>query len=55
MKRINGIFLTLALLLWTTGAAAESYTGTVERFGEKMKYTISGGVVTSKSQVKPSR
>lgn len=49
MKRINGIFLTLALLLWAAGTAAESYTGTIERFGEKMKYTISGGVVTSKS------
>ena len=40
--------MTLALLLWVAGAHAEKYTGTIERFGEKMKYTISGGVVTDK-------
>ena len=40
--------MTIALLLWVAGAHAEKYTGTIERFGEKMKYTISGGVVTDK-------
>lgn len=49
MKRTKQVMMTLALLLWVAGAHAEKYTGTVERFGEKMKYTISGGVVTSKS------
>ena len=39
----------MLLLLAATGTKADNYTGTVERFGEKMKYTISGGVVTSKS------
>ena len=41
--------MTMLLLLAATGTKADNYTGTVERFGEKMKYTISGGVVTSKS------
>lgn len=38
----------LVLLLAAASAKAENYTGTIERFGEKMKYTISGGTVTSK-------
>ena len=49
MKRTKQVMMTIVLLLWVAGAHAEKYTGTVERFGEKMKYTISGGVVTSKS------
>ncbi|MBP3768353.1 MAG: hypothetical protein J6I31_08780 [Prevotella sp.] len=48
MKQALRNMMMLALLLWTTGAAAESYTGTIERFGEKLKYTIKGGTVTSK-------
>ena len=49
MKRILQLTMTMLLLLAATGTKADNYTGTVERFGEKMKYTISGGVVTSKS------
>ena len=48
MKRTKQVMMTIALLLWVAGAHAEKYTGTIERFGEKMKYTISGGVVTDK-------
>lgn len=48
MKRILQLTMTMVLLA-ATGIKAENYNGTVERFGEKMKYTISGGVVTSKS------
>ena len=50
MRRIYGLFLTLALLLWTTGAAAESYTGTMQRHGVKMEYSFSGGKVTKKDE-----
>ena len=42
MKRINGIFLTLALLMVAQGIKAESYTGTLERHGAKMEYSFSG-------------
>ncbi len=42
MKRINGIFLTLALLMVVQGIKAESYTGTLERHGAKMEYSFSG-------------
>lgn len=48
MKRTIGIMMTALLLLAATGTKADSYTGMVERFGEKMKYTISGGIVTNK-------
>ena len=48
MKRTIGIMMTALLLLAATGTKADNYTGTVERFGEKMKYTISGGIVTNK-------
>ena len=48
MKRTIGIMMTALLLLAATGAKADNYTGTIERFGEKMKYTISGGIVTKK-------
>lgn len=50
MRRIYGLFLTLALLLWATGAAAESYTGTMQRHGVKMEYSFSGGKVTKKDE-----
>lgn len=50
MRRIYGLFLTLALLLWAAGAAAESYTGTMQRHGVKMEYSFSGGKVTKKDE-----
>ena len=46
MKKI--IVLMAVLLSVTLMISAE--TGTMERFGSKMKYTFSGGVVTSKSK-----
>ena len=42
MKRINGLFLTLVLLMVAQGIKAESYTGTLERHGAKMEYSFSG-------------
>ncbi len=42
MKRINGIFLILVLLMVAQGIKAESYTGTLERHGAKMEYSFSG-------------
>ena len=50
MRRFYGLFLTLALLLWAAGAAAESYTGTMQRHGVKMEYSFSGGKVTKKDE-----
>lgn len=51
MKRINGIFLTLALLMVVQGIKAESYTGTLERHGAKIEYSFSGECkVTDKSK-----
>ena len=48
MRRMLKTITMLVLLLAAASAKAENYTGTIERFGEKMKYTISGGTVTSK-------
>ena len=42
------LLLMLAVLAMNMTAAAES--GTMERFGSKMSYTISGGIVTNKSK-----
>lgn len=38
------------MLLFAASATTFAETGTMERFGSKMKYTFSGGVVTSKSK-----
>ena len=48
MKKIQKVTMTMALLMVALSMSAEKYTGTIERFGEKMKYTIDGGTVTSK-------
>lgn len=41
-------YLLLAVLLIATSTTATAKTGTMERFGAKMKYTFSGGIVTDK-------
>ena len=47
-QSISHLLTALVLLLWTTGAGAESYTGTMQRLDAKMQYSFSGGTVTSK-------
>lgn len=41
-QSISHLLAALVLLLWTTSAGAESYTGTLERHGAKIEYSFSG-------------
>lgn len=50
MKRILQLTMTMVLLLAATGINAENYNGTMERFGDKLHYTFSGGTVTGKGK-----
>ncbi len=53
MKRINGIFLTLALLTVTQLASAQSKVkGTLKNDGHTMEWSVSGITVTKKGQPK---
>lgn len=47
-KTITRIWMLIALLLCSVSMNAQ--TGTMERWGAKMKYTLSGGVVTKKEK-----
>lgn len=51
MKRSAFLIICLiTMLLSSTTANADTYHGTMERWGYKMKYTISGGEVTKKNK-----
>ena len=50
MKQTTRLVLAMVLLLAATGINAENYHGTMERFGDKLHYTFSGGPVTGKGK-----
>ena len=50
MKRIDGIILTIVLLLTAMGVCANDYKGTLKNDGHTMEWSVSGITVTKKGQ-----